>query len=303
MPAKVLLLWLVGSAYGCTNLLLSRGSTADGSTVLTYNADDVNLYGSLGHYPAADHAPGSRRHTWDWDAGTYLGSIPEVPHTFNVVGNANEYGLVIAETTFGGLKDLDGHGRGGLIDYGSLIWITLQRARTAREAIATMDALVQAHGYASDGESFSIADGEEVWLLEMIGKGIFGLGAVWVAQKVPEGYVGSTANQARITTFPLDEPSTCLYAPDLIDFAKHVVTPLLHPYPLRVCKPRPTHLSPSLAPPQGLFPPSAPSATFSFSDTFDPLTFSGARHGEARVWALFQALTGGALGDYQVSTS
>jgi hypothetical protein len=150
---------------------------------LAYNADDVNLYGSLGHYPAADHADGTLREIWDWDDGIFLGEIPEAPHTFNVVGNINEHGLAIAETTFGGLKQLDGHGTGAVMDYGSLVWVTLQRARTAREAISVMDELVQAHGYASDGESFSIADEDEVWLLEMIGKGAYERGAVWVAMR------------------------------------------------------------------------------------------------------------------------
>ena len=146
-----------------------------------------------------------------------------------------------------------------------------QRSRTAREAIATMDALVQAHGYASDGESFSIADGDEVWLLEMIGKGVYGVGAVWVAVRVPDGMIGSTANQARIRTFPRDDPDNCRYSPDVVAFARRV----------------------------GLYPPSAPDEAFSFSDVYDPVTFSGARHGEARVWAIFQHATGGALAAYE----
>ena len=216
---------LVTGGEGCTNILVSRGASADGSTQVSYNADDTNLFGVLGHWPAADHAPGAMREIWDWDDGVYLGSIPEPPHTYNVVGNVNEFGklvlarhdcrhcahvqrphvafrllppgVVIAETTFGGLKEVDGHGTGAIMDYGSLIWTTLQRARTAREAISTMDGLVQEHGYASDGESFAIADGEEVWLLEMVSKGQHRRGAVWVAIRVPDGLIGSTANQAR----------------------------------------------------------------------------------------------------------
>ena len=172
---------LTSGSEGCTNILVSRGASAEGGTQISYNADDTNLYGVLGHWPAADHPPGTMREIWDWDDGVYLGSIPEEAHTYNVVGNANEFGVIIAETTFGGLKEVDGHGTGAIMDYGSLVWTTLQRSRTAREAIATMDTLVQAHGYASDGESFAIADGDEVWLLEMVSKGRHGRGAVWVA--------------------------------------------------------------------------------------------------------------------------
>eukprot|EP00746_Dinoflagellata_sp_MGD_P089058 gnl/MRDRNA2_/MRDRNA2_35178_c0_seq1.p1 gnl/MRDRNA2_/MRDRNA2_35178_c0~~gnl/MRDRNA2_/MRDRNA2_35178_c0_seq1.p1 ORF type:complete len:614 (-),score=114.84 gnl/MRDRNA2_/MRDRNA2_35178_c0_seq1:163-2004(-) len=254
---------------GCTNILVSKGASLDGSTMISYNADSGSLYGSLGHYPAADHPLGTTREIWDWDGSFYLGSIPEVSHTYNVVGNANEHGLIIGETTFGGLPQLDGHGTGAIMDYGSLIWVTLQRATTAREAIMVMDSLCQKYGYASDGESFSIADGDEVWLMELIGKGKQ-QGAVWVARRVPEGYIGSTANQARIQTFPLDDPQNCLYAKDVVTFAQD----------------------------QGLYPKSSKPEDFSFSDTYDPATFSGVRLGEARVWNIFQPASGGAFSEY-----
>lgn len=270
MAVWPLILLLSTVTEACTNILVSRGASVDDNTMVTYNADDVNLYGSLGHFPAADHAPDAQREIWDWDDAVYLGSIPEAPRTYNVVGNVNEHGLIIAETTFGGLQELDGHGTGAIMDYASLIWVTLQRARTAREAIALMDKLVQQYGYASDGESFSVADGDEVWLLEMIGKGSYETGALWVAMRVPEGLISATANQARIRTFPRDDPDNCLYSADLVSFAQRI----------------------------GLYPPSAPPEDFSFSDVFDPLTFSGARHGEARVWTLFMSVTDGAVSSH-----
>ncbi|KAL1518719.1 hypothetical protein AB1Y20_003006 [Prymnesium parvum] len=267
--ARFLAICSLTPARACTNIIVSRGASSDGSTIMAYNADDANTYGSLVHFPAADYEPGAMREVWDWDDAIYLGSIPEAPHTFNVVGNVNEHGLMIGESTFGGVHQLDGHGTGAILDYGSLMWITLQRARTAREAISTMDSLVQTYGYASDGESFTIADGTEAWLLEMIGKGKE-RGAVWVAMRVPDGFIGGTANQARIRTFPLDEPEQCLYSADIVSFAQRA----------------------------GLYPAGAAAADFSFSDTFDPLTFSGARHGESRVWSVFQRATGGALDEY-----
>jgi dipeptidase len=187
-PAEMpsLLPLLLAYSEGCTNILISRGASADNSTILSYNADSGNLYGSMSHYKASDHKAGDMREIWDWDNSIYLGSIPEPAHTFNVVGNVNEHGLMIGETTFGGLKQLDGAGTSAIMDYGSLIWVTLQRCKTAVCAINTIDSLCQTYGYASDGESFSIADGESIWLMELIGKGAI-KGAVWVASRVPEG--------------------------------------------------------------------------------------------------------------------
>lgn len=232
--------------------------------MISYNADSGNLYGSLGFYPAKDHPAGTKREIWDWDGSFYLGTIPEVNHTYNVVGNVNEHGLIIGETTFGGLPELDGHGSSAIMDYGSLIWVTLQRTKTAREAIHYMDHLCQTYGYASDGESFSIADTNEVWLMELIGKGKE-KGAVWVANRVPDGYVGSTANQARTRTFALNDPENVLYAKDVITFAQS----------------------------KGLYPKNAKPEDFSFADVYDPPTFTGVRLGDARVWNLFNQLRPG----------
>eukprot|EP00740_Mantoniella_antarctica_P004831 CAMPEP_0181358498 /NCGR_PEP_ID=MMETSP1106-20121128/5548_1 /TAXON_ID=81844 /ORGANISM="Mantoniella antarctica, Strain SL-175" /LENGTH=678 /DNA_ID=CAMNT_0023471475 /DNA_START=382 /DNA_END=2418 /DNA_ORIENTATION=+ len=248
----------------CTNILVSPGASEDGSTLLAYNADSGALYGSLGHYPAATHLPNATRDVWDWDDSVFLGTIPEAAQTLNVIGNANEAGVVIGETTFGGLPSLDSRGSGGVMDYGSLIWIALQRARTCRAAIHVIDRLVQRHGYASDGESFSCVDGKEAWLMELIGKGAHEKGAVWVASKVPDGAILAHANQARTTTFVRDDPDTVMFSPDVVSFARKI----------------------------GRYPAAAPDAAFDFSAAYDPVTFSGARHGEARVWDIYRHVAG-----------
>ncbi len=209
---------LVGGtdALACTSLVATPGATAEGSSMVTYAADSHTLYGALYQQPAADHAAGAMRPVVEWDTGKHLGEIPELPHTYATVGNMNEHGLTIAESTWGGREELEGS---GLVDYGSLIYITLQRARTAREAIDVMTGLVRDHGYASSGESFSIADPNEVWIMELIGKGKDDKGAVWVARRVPDGYIAGHANHARIHKFPLNDPET-LYSPDVISFAR-----------------------------------------------------------------------------------
>jgi dipeptidase len=217
---------VLSSALACTNMLVSSGASVDGSTHIAYNADSGGLYGSLGHYPAADHEPGSVREIWDWDGSFYLGTIPEIAHTWNVVGNTNEWGLTIGETTFGGRSELNAAKSGGIMDYGSLIWVTLQRSKNAREAITTIDALLQKHGYASDGESFSVGDPKEVWLMEIIGKGNPNtnssdeLGAVWVASRIPDGYVSSHANQCRTRHFSMDDPDNVRFSRDVVSFAQ-----------------------------------------------------------------------------------
>lgn len=207
----------VPDAEACTSLIAAAGATDDGSTMITYAADSHTLYGELYHQPAADHPAGSMRAVTDWDSGRHRGEIPEVPHTYATIGNMNEHGLTIAESTWGGRPELEGS---GLIDYGSLIYITLQRARTAREAIDVMTGLVRDYGYGSEGESFSIADPDEVWIMEMIGKGKADKGAVWVARRVPDGHISGHANHARIHRFPQNEPETTIYSPDVIDFAR-----------------------------------------------------------------------------------
>ncbi len=203
-------------ALACTSLIAGKKATADGSVIITYAADSHTLYGELYNQPAADHAPGSMRTVTEWDTGRHLGEIPEVAHTYRTMGNMNEHGLTISESTWGGRPELQGS---GLIDYGSLIYITLQRARTAREALNVMTSLVKDYGYASSGESFSIADADEAWILELIGKGKADKGAVWVARRVPDDCIAGHANHARIHKFPLNDPET-IYSPDVIDFAR-----------------------------------------------------------------------------------
>lgn len=205
-------------ADACTSLIAAKGATADGSVMVTYAADSHNLYGELYHQPAADHPAGTMRPIIEWDTNKLLGEIPEVSHTYSTIGNMNEHGLVIAESTWGGREELAGT---GLIDYGSLIYITLQRATNAREALKIMTDLVKEYGYASEGESFTIADPNEVWVMDLIGKGKAGKDAVWVARRVPDGYISGHANHPRIHKFPLkDKSGETLYSPDVIKFAR-----------------------------------------------------------------------------------
>ena len=266
-------------ASACTNFLVTKGASVDGSTMISYAADSHVLYGELYHYPAADYPEGAMRDLYDWDSGKYLGQIPEVRHTYNVVGNMNEWQLAIGETTYGGLEEL-WHGE-GLMDYGTLIYISLQRCKTAREAIKNIAELTAKYGYISEGESFSIADTEEVWIMELIGKGKFEKGMVWVARRIPDGYVCGHANQARIQQFPLakknktsltskdfkkfmtDMNVDCIYAEDVISFAKK--------NNFYVGK----------------------DEDFSFSDVYAPVDFSGARGCDMRVWAMFNKVTDG----------
>lgn len=265
-----------GTASACTNFLLTKSTTKDGSTMVTYSADSHVLYGELYHWPAGTWPAGSMLDVYEWDTGKFLGKIPQAAQTYNVVGNMNEHQLAIAETTFGGREELAGQ-EGAIIDYGSLIYITLQRAKTAREAIAVMTDLVAKYGYASEGESFSISDPNEVWIMEMIGKGEGEKGAVWVARMVPDGYVCAHANQARITTFPLEGRTSIssdnmkrLYNPDITTvYSKDVI---------------------SFAKQKGFYPQDGKNSDFSFSDTYAPVNFSGARACEIRVWAFFNAI-------------
>ena len=247
---------------GCTNFLVTRGASVDGSTMITYAADSHTLYGELYYQPAQDHPTGAMRDIYEWDTGKFLGRIPQPARTYSVVGNMNEFQLAISETTFGGREEL-GKQTGAIMDYGSLIYVTLQRAKTAREAIDVMANLVKEFGYYSSGESFSIADPNEVWILEMIGKGEGEKGAVWVAVKIPDGYISGHANQARITTFPLNDKENCVYSPDVISFARA----------------------------KGWF--KGEDKDFSFSDVYAPVDFGGARFCDARVWAGFNKVADG----------
>ncbi|GAB4380594.1 MAG: C69 family dipeptidase [Calditrichia bacterium] len=239
----------------CTNYLISKGATVDGSTMITYAADSHELYGELYYTPSADHIAGSMLNIYEWDTGKYLGQIEQVPHTFSVVGNMNEHQVSIGETTFGGREEL--RDSTAIMDYGSLMYITLQRAKSAREAITIMGELVNEYGYYSWGESFSIADPKDVWIMEMIGKGPGNKGAVWVARRVPEGYICAHANQARIRQFPLNDKENCLYSPDVISFARE----------------------------KGYF--NGKDEEFSFADAYAPLDYGALRFCEARVWSMF----------------
>lgn len=212
---------LVGTAFetqACTSLLAGKNATTDGSTFITYAADAHTLYGSLKYIPAATHAKGSMREVREWDTNRYLGAIPEVEQTYKVVGNMNEHQLTITESTWSCKHELVD--TTGIIDYGSLIYITLQRAKTAREAINIMTSLVEKYGYCSEGESFSIGDPNEIWVMEMCGKGGKEKGAVWVARRIPDDCITGHANAPRIHTFPQNDNENCLYAKDVISFAR-----------------------------------------------------------------------------------
>mgnify|MGYP001030609524 FL=1 len=242
-------------AAACTNYLVTPGASMDGSSMISYSADSHVLYGALYHFPARDWQPGTMLKIYEWDTGDYLGEIPQVEHTYNVVGLINEHQLAIGETTWGGRSEL--RDSTAIIDYGSLMFLALQRAKTAREAIHVMGELVEKYGYYSSGESFSIADPEEVWFMDMIGKGPGNTGAVWVARRIPDGYISAHANQARIRRFPLDDEDDCLYAPDVIDFARE----------------------------QGYF--EGKDREFSFADAYAPADYGALRFCEARVYAFF----------------
>lgn len=206
------------AADACTSLIAAKGATKDGSVMITYAADSHTLYGDMPSLEAADHKPGDMRKIFDWDTGRYLGEIPQPAHTYSRIGHINENGVAMAESTWGGRPELVD--TTGIIDYGSLIYITLERAKTAREAVDIMTNLVEEFGYASEGESFSVADPNEAWIVEMIGKGPGRKGAVWVARRIPDGYISGHANNPRIHNFPLNEPETTLYSPDVISFAR-----------------------------------------------------------------------------------
>ena len=257
--AAALALAFTNVADACTNFIITRGASTDGSNMVTYAADSHALYGSL-----YSHVPGKYTPYLDireWDSGRPLGQIAQVPTTYRTLGNSNEHSLFITETTFGGRPELEDP-KGG-IDYGSLIYITLQRAKTAREAIRIIVDLANTYGYCSSGESFSLIDPKEAWIMELIGKGPNDKGIVWVARRIPDGYVSAHANQARITTFPWDDPENCLYAPDVADVARKF----------------------------GWF--EGENKDFSFSDAYAPADFGALRGCEARVWAFFRTVASG----------
>ncbi len=255
------LVFAATNVQACTNFLITKGASVDGSTMITYTADSHTLYGELYFWAARDYPEGAMLDVVEWDTGKKLGKIKQVRHTYNVIGNMNEHQLSIGETTYGGREELVD--TSAIMDYGSLIYITLQRAKTAREAIKIFGELVAEYGYCSEGESFSIADANEAWILEMIGKGPGNKGAVWVARRIPDGYICGHANQARITTFPLNDPENCIYSPDVISFARQ----------------------------KGFF--KGEDKDFSFCDAYAPINFEAARFCEARVWSGFNRLVSG----------
>ena len=247
-------------ADACTNVIITRGASTDGSSIVSYAADSHVLYGELYFHPAAKWKAGAMLPITEWDTYRPTGQIPQVAQTFQTMGNMNQHQLIIAETTWGGREEQVNED--GVMDYGSLIYVTLQRARTAREAISTIVELANTYGYPSEGETFSIADTEEAWIMDLVGKGKE-KGIVWVARRVPDGYICAHANQCRITRFPLDDPQNCLYAPDVIDFARR----------------------------QGWY--EGKDEDFSFRDAYNPLDFSGARACDARAWSAFNILCDG----------
>ena len=252
----ILLLSVYSNLLACTNFLITAGASADGSTMITYAADSHTLYGELYYTPPAKHLAGSMREIYEWDTGKYLGKIKQVAETYAFVGLMNEHQVSIGETTYGGRSELKNPE--GILDYGSLMFIALERAKSAREAIKIMTDLVAEHGYYSSGESFSIADPKEVWIMDLIGKGPGKKGAVWVARKVPDGYICAHANQPRIRQFPLNDPENCLYAPDVISLARE----------------------------KGYF--KGKDADFSFADAYAPPDYEALRFCEARVWSMFR---------------
>lgn len=251
------------AASACTNLLVGKKASKNGEAYLTYSADSYGMYGRLLHYPAGKHAPGTMRRIVDGDTHKYLGEIPEAPVTYNVVGNINEHQVAITETTFGGRHELAPKDPMGGIDYVSLMALGLQRAKTAREAIKVMTDLVARYGYSSEGESFSIADPNEVWIMEMIGKGDEKKGAVWVAVRIPDDCISAHANQSRIHKFDLKDKKNVMYAKDVIKFARQ----------------------------KGYF--NGKDADFSFSDAYSPADFGSQRFCDARAWSLFNHFVDG----------
>ncbi|MBQ0128060.1 MAG: C69 family dipeptidase [Bacteroidales bacterium] len=250
-------------AGACTNVIITKGASSDGSCMVSYAADSHWLYGELYFNPAADHARGSKLPIVEWDTYKPLGSIAQVEHTCQTMGNMNEHQLIIAETTWGGRDELSDPA--GIMDYGSLIYVTLQRAETAREAIQTIVGLANEYGYPSSGETFSIADKDEAWIMDLIGKGPDNKGIVWVARRIPDGYVCAHANLCRITTFPWDDPDNCLFAPDVAEFARS----------------------------KGWY--SGPDEEFSFRAAYCQLDFGEVRGCDGRVWSAFNTLGKGSF--------
>ena len=250
------ILLLIGvKVFSCTNFIVGKKASADGSVFCTYNADDYGMFIGLVHYPAGKHTKGEMRDIIDWDTHKYHGKIPEAPETYNVIGNMSEYQVTIAETTYGGREDMVDPT--GLIDYGSLIYIALQRSKNAREAIKVMTTLAQTYGFCSEGETFTICDPNEAWIMEMQGKGPGSKSVVWVAQRIPDNAICAHANQSRIGKFNMNDKYNVMYAKDVIKFARA----------------------------KGWF--TGNDKDFSWKQVYATPNFEGRRFCDARVWAFF----------------
>ena len=242
-------------AFACSNLIVGKKASVDGSVMVSYNADDYGMFGHLCHYPAGAHPKGTMRQIYDWDSGVYHGEIEEAPVTYNVIGNINEFQLSIGETTYGGREEMVDST--GILDYGSLIYVTLQRAKTAREAIRVMTSLVEKYGYNSEGETFSICDPNEAWIMEMQGTGAGSKGVVWVALRIPDDAICAHANQSRIGKFNMKDKKNVLYSKNVISYARKM----------------------------GWF--NGKDSEFSWKNTYAFPDFSGRRFCDARVWSFF----------------
>lgn len=244
------------SSEACTNFIVGKAASKDGSVICTYNADDYGMFIGLCHYPAAKHAKGEMRKVIDWDTKEYHGEIPEAPETYNVIGNINEYQVTIGETTYGGREEMVDST--GILDYGSLIYIALQRSKTAREAISVMTTLAETYGYNSEGETFTICDPNEAWIMEMMGKGPGSKGVVWVAMRIPDNAICAHANQSRIGKFNMKDKKNVIYSKDVVKFARS----------------------------KGWF--DGKDTDFSWKETYAKPDFGGRRFCDARVWAFFR---------------
>ena len=242
-------------AMACTNYIVGKKASVDGSVMCTYSADDYGMFQPLCHFPAGKHPKGTMRDIRDWDSNEYHGQIAEAEETYNVVGNINEWQVTIGETTYGGREEMVDST--GTLDYGSLIYIALQRSKTAREAIKVMTTLAETYGYNSEGETFTICDPEEAWIMEMMGCGAGSKGVVWVALRVPDDAICAHANQSRIRTFNVKDKANCMASKNVVKFARE----------------------------KGWY--SGKDADFSFCDTYAAPDFGGRRFCEARVWTFF----------------
>lgn len=245
----------VADALACTNFIVGKKASVDGSVMCTYNADDYGMFQGLCHYPAGTHAKGEKLKIYDWDTKVYHGEIDQAPVTYNVIGNINEFQVTIAETTYGGREEMVD--TTGILDYGSLIYVTLQRAKTAREAISVMTSLVEKYGYCSEGETFSICDPNEAWIMEMMGTGPGSKGVVWVAMRIPDNAICAHANQSRIGKFDMKDKKNVLYSKNVISYARKM----------------------------GWF--TGKDVDFSWKNTYARPDFSGRRFCDARVWSFF----------------